>query len=227
MPFTNTVPIQSPAWPELLTPRNGTDPLNEANWLAHMQQLNARFRYLHRMSAPQRIFLSLYGCSGDNPQSAPAAFWDDDMAAPDNRRNHGMVESGGSADPTVAPYLYVGFGDLPAYCFLTELRLTINGSSVYAGTPANKLTMELRVRESPMSVVGATAVYGAIDPATYGGSPNMTATRDVVIDMSASPFLIDKSLYHYHVAIAGEFGTYAKRYVTLCSLRATIQQPTV
>jgi hypothetical protein len=138
-----------------------------------------------------------------------------------------MVTSGGSADPAVAPLLNVGFGDIPAYCFITELRLTIKGNSTYVGTPVSKLTMAVRLREFPMSQAGATTVSSAIDPATYGGSPSMTDTRDVLISLSSNPMLVDKSLYHYHVAIAGEFGTNAKRYVHLCSLRATIQQPTV
>jgi hypothetical protein len=226
MPFANTVPIQSPDWPELLTPRNGTDPLNEANWLAHIKQLNARHRFLRRMSAPQYIFLSLYGRSRDNPQSSPAAFWDDDMASPSVDRNHGILETGGSAAPTVAPMVYIPLDELPAYSVITELRLTIQGSDTYSGTPANALTMTLRRRE-PMAGIAAETLDAASDPATYGGTPNMTAKRDVVINLSSAPLTIDKSTYLYHVSIAGEYGTNAKRYVKIWSLRATIQQPTV
>jgi hypothetical protein len=223
MPFTNTVPIQAPSWSELLTPRNGTDPLNEANWLAHIQQLNARHRFLRRMTAPQYIFLSLCGRSRDNPQSSPATFWDDlGMAL----NGDGIVESGGSADPAAAPYIYIPLDELPAYCVITELRLTIKGSATYAGTPANKLQMLLR-RRTPAEGTAAETLYTGTDPATYSGSPNMTAIRDVVIDLSATPLTIDKSTYLYHVSIAGEYGTNAKRYVDLYSLRATIQQPTV
>jgi hypothetical protein len=49
----------------------------------------------------------------------------------------------------------------------------------------------------------------------------------MVIDLSSTPLTIDKSTYHYHIAIAGEYGTSARRYVQLFTLRATIQQPTV
>jgi len=227
MPFTNIVTVQTPSWQSLLTPRNGTDPLNEANFLEYNQRLDARHRYLLRQNAPQYIFLSLYGRSRDNPQSSPAAFWDDDMAAPGNIRNHGVVESGGSADPTAAPYIYIPLDEIPAYCTLTELRLTIQGSDGgYAGTPANKLQMLLR-RRTPAEGTGAETLYTGDDPATYGGTPNMTAIRDVVIDLSATPLTIDKSTYLYHVSIAGEYGTNAKRYVQIYALRATIQQPTV
>jgi hypothetical protein len=137
-----------------------------------------------------------------------------------------MIESGGSADPTAAPWVYIPLDELPAYCVLTELRLTIQGSATYAGTPSNKLEMFLRRRE-PMAGIASELIADAMDPGTYGGTPNMTALRDVIIDLSATPLTIDKSTYLYFVSIAGEYGTNAKRYVELFALRATIQQPTV
>jgi hypothetical protein len=214
MAFQNPI-ISVAQWLQLRAPRNG-DALNNQNFEPEFHRIADRDRYLHRLVAPSTVYMSI--SHGSTPITSGNGTWEFNTG-------YQSFVSGGTNPGAGAGALTLGLSDLPAYCSLTELRLSITGLGTYTGTPQNRLRMQLESRSASENGASLTTVASATDAATYGGTPDMNAVRDVVMNLGAGGTLIDKTSKSYSIRIITEYGTYAQTGVVLLRLRATILQP--
>ena len=208
MSYTNTItPVAG--WPTVPTPADG-DSVDPTDHEEVAQALADRDQLLYIRLFPTEICLPLIG----HPMNGVAEY--DYTAA-------AGVAAFESQTNNANEYLDLELGALPDGTTMTAVRVGIEGTGGYAGTPAVVNQFELMARSHSTGVVNT---YGApaTDPATFGGTPEMTDYREIA--MTGLSQGVGTYLSVYFLRFTHESGANALAGVQIQSIEVTLTRPT-